>query len=110
MNPNIRPATAGPALAARFPQMPARHADSRPDSFRAGARKYTDAKIAALGADPEKSFRVWTDEGGPGRGYGLGRRCDEGGPGGPLCARRLLYLDDLCVEASARGRGGGALT
>lgn len=70
MNPHIRPATAGPV----FTRVHARHADSRPDSFRAGARKYTDAEIAALGADPEKSFRVWTDEGGPGRGYGLGRR------------------------------------
>lgn len=99
MNPHIRPATAGPALAARFTRVHARHADSRPDSFRAGARQ-----IAALGANPEKSFRVWTDEGGPGRGYGLGRRRNEGGPGGPLCARRLLYLDDLGGEASARGR------
>ena len=54
MNPNIRPATAAdvPALAARFTRVHAWPADSRPDSFRAGARKYTDAKIAALGADP----------------------------------------------------------
>lgn len=106
MNLNIRPAAAAD-VPARFTQMPARPADSRPDSFRAGARKYTNAEIAALGADPEKIFRVWTDEGGPGRGYGLGRRRDEGGPSGPLCARRLLYLDDLGVEAGARGRGMG---
>ncbi len=106
MNPNIRPATAAD-VPARFPQVPARPADSRPDSFRAGARKYTNAEIAALGADPEKSFRVWADIDGPVRGYGLGRRRDEGGPGGPLRARRPLYLDDLGVEASARGRGIG---
>ena len=64
-------------------------------------------QIAALGADPEKIFLVWTDEGGPVRGYGLGLLRDEGGPSGPLCARRLLYLDDLGVEAGARGRGIG---
>ena len=85
MNPNIRPAAAGPGLTARFTQAYARHADSRPDSFRAGARQ-----IAALGANPETSFRVWTDEGGPGGGDGLDRRRNEGGPGGPLCVRRLL--------------------
>lgn len=63
MNPNIRPATAAdvPALAARFTRVHAWPADSRPDSFRARARQ-----IAALGADPEKIFRVWTDESGPG--------------------------------------------
>ena len=99
MNPHIRPAAAGPALAARFTQMHARHADSRPDSFRAGARQ-----IAALGGEPEKSFRVWTDEGGPGRGYGLGLLRNEGGPGGPLCARRR---PDLKLWA---GNAGGALT
>lgn len=95
MNPHIRPATAGPV----FTRVPARHAASRPDSFRAGARQ-----IAALGADPEKIFRVWADIDGPGRGYGLGRRRNEGGPSDPLCARRLLYLDDLSVDAGTRGR------
>lgn len=84
MNPNIRPA-AGPGLTARFIRVHARHADSRPDSFRAGVRQ-----IAALGANPEKIFLVWADIDGPGRGYGLDRRRNEGGPGGPLCARRLL--------------------
>ena len=47
-------------------------------------------QIAALGADPEKSFRVWADVDGPVRGYGLDRRRNEGGPGGPLRVRRLL--------------------
>lgn len=96
MNPPIRPATAGPV----FTRVHARHADSRPDSFRAGARQ-----IAALGADPEKIFRVWTDEGGPGRSYGLGRRRNEGGPGGPLCARRLLFS---MTSASRLAPGAGA--
>ncbi len=100
MNPHIRPATAGPV----FTRVHARHADSRPDIFRAGTRKYSDAEIAALCGDPEKIFRVWADIDGPVRGYGLGRRRNEGGPGGPLQARRLLYLDDLGVEAGARGR------
>ena len=47
-------------------------------------------QIAALCGDPEKIFRVWADIDGPVRGYGLGRRRNEGGPGGPLQARRLL--------------------
>lgn len=55
MNPHIRPATAAD-VPARFPQMPARPADSRPDSFRAGARKYTDAKSPLSAPTRRKAF------------------------------------------------------
>ncbi|MBR3099290.1 MAG: GNAT family N-acetyltransferase [Clostridia bacterium] len=80
------------------------HAGIRPDLFISGTRKYTDEEILAIFADPETPVFVAEEE-----GCVLGY-C--------FCAAQTrkshvfreakeLYIDDLCVDEKARGKGVG---
>lgn len=85
------------------------HADLRPDIFRHEREKYTPDELEALLKQPERpAFVAETD--GVCLGYALCEIRDT--PASPhLVARRVLYLDDLCVDEAFRGKGiGRALT
>ncbi|AWI50480.1 GNAT family N-acetyltransferase [Actinobacillus porcitonsillarum] len=84
-------------------QVHAVHAEARPDIFQAGKRKYNDEEIVALLADEQKPIFVYEDENGTVQGYAFCvYQITQGIPA--LFDRKVLYIDDLCVDASQRGK------
>ena len=84
------------------------HAERRPDIFKLGegTKKYTDEELAEILADDDRPVFVWEQEGKV-QGYAF---CifQETKENGQLHARKVLYLDDLCVDAEARRQHVGA--
>ena len=81
------------------------HHEIRPDLFRSGARKYNDDELRAIFRDPNAPVFVYEADGRV-EGYAF---CVYRAPK-PDCNLvpvGTLYLDDLCVDATARGRGIG---
>ena len=84
-------------------QVHAVHVEARPDIFQAGKRKYSDEEIVALLADEQKPIFVYEDENGTVQGYAFCvYQITQGIPA--LFDRKVLYIDDLCVDASQRGK------
>ena len=81
------------------------HHNGRPDVFKPGCRKYTDEELTALMADEKKPIFVYEDEDGV-QGYAF---CIIKITKGDniLCDMKTLYIDDLCVDESARGKHVG---
>ena len=82
------------------------HHEGRPDIFRAGGRKYSDAELVSLLADASRPILVAEDGAGQVQGYAfciLQRHVGDGA----LCDGTTLYLDDLCVDENCRGQGVG---
>ena len=79
------------------------HRQIRPDLFRFGAQKYDEAALKALLADPSRPILIAEREGRV-AGYAL---CilQETRDDPVLCDRKVLYIDDLCVEEAQRGQG-----
>ncbi|MBW3089018.1 GNAT family N-acetyltransferase [Bifidobacterium sp. 82T24] len=97
------------------------HHRGRPDLFRGGAKKYSDEELAAIIADDERPIFVYED------GDAADRVATDGGTGAAgggvigyafcvfqrnkgshvLTDITTLYIDDLCVDESARGRHVG---
>ena len=84
------------------------HHRIRPDLFRAGAQKYDEAALNALLTDPNRPILAAEIEGEL-AGYAFCiLQVTENDP--VLCDRKVLYIDDLCVEETLRGQGiAGAL-
>ena len=96
------------------------HHRGRPDLFKAGAKKYTDEELAAIIADDERPIFVYDGgdgDGGNGSADGDGEAAAASGVlGYAFCMFQrhsgshvltdvtTLYIDDLCVDESARGR------
>ena len=82
------------------------HAAIRPDIFIPGTTKYTPAEVRGLFADPGRRSYVAVDGGGAVLGYAL---CILKPPASSnnMHPRSALFIDDLCVDAAARGRGVG---
>ena len=79
------------------------HHQIRPDLFRAGAQKYNEADLAELLRDPERPIFI-AEIDGKVAGYCFCIfQITEGNP--VLCDRKVLYIDDLCVDEAIRGRG-----
>ena len=79
------------------------HADKRPDIFKLGAKKYTTEELQAIIADDNTPIFVYEDEGVV-RGYAfciyqMTRENHQ------LHPRKVLYIDDLCVDESCRRKG-----
>ena len=79
------------------------HAKGRPDLFKRGGRKYTDADLEVLLEDASRPVFVSVDENGSVEGYAF---CIlEPVPEGPsLQPVRTLYVDDVCVDEDKRRR------
>ena len=84
------------------------HHQIRPDLFRAGAQKYDEAALKRLLKTSDRPILA-AEEGGKMVGYAFCiLQITKDDP--VLCDRRVLYIDDLCVDESHRGRGiAGAL-
>ena len=81
------------------------HHTIRPDLFKTNSRKYSDAELRAVFADPHAPVFVYEADGEV-LGYAFcilqTHRNDNN-----LVDGKTLYLDDLCVDSAARGRGIG---
>ena len=76
------------------------HHRGRPDIFRGGTKKYTDAELTEILTDDERPVFAAFD-GGSLTGYVF---CiAQKGGGNILTDIRTLYIDDLCVDESRRG-------
>ena len=79
------------------------HHQIRPDLFRSGAQKYDEEALAALLEDPSRPILIAEQEGDV-AGYCF---CilQETKDDPVLCDRKVLYIDDLCVDETIRGKG-----
>lgn len=79
------------------------HHNGRPDLFKANAKKYKDAQLEELIADDTKPIFVAVDETERVLGYAF---CimQQHVNNEILTDVRTLYIDDLCVDESMRGR------
>ena len=84
------------------------HHQIRPDLFRAGAQKYDQAALEKLLADPNRPILAAVEKGAL-LGYAFCiLQVTEGDP--VLRDRKVMYIDDLCVDEIRRGQGvAGAL-
>ena len=79
------------------------HAEIRPDIFKPGGRKYTDVELSRILSD-EKS-PVWCAvDGDAFLGYCF-CQWKEYRDSSVVTDRKELYIDDLCVDETARGQG-----
>ncbi len=79
------------------------HHDGRPDLFKANAKKYTDEQLAGLLIDDMRPVFVAVDENNHVLGYAF---CifEQHIGHNVLTDIKTLYIDDLCVDESVRGR------
>ena len=80
------------------------HSDIRPDLFRAGAKKYTDDELAKILTDDLTPVFVYDD--GEIQGYEFTVIIDHKNDLS-LMPYKSVYIDDLCVEKTCRGKGVG---
>lgn len=77
------------------------HHQGRPDLFRAEGKKYTDDDLMAIFDNPLTPVFVYEEEGAV-LGYAFCALVHQ--DSGSLMPITTLYIDDLCVDARARGR------
>ena len=84
------------------------HHQIRPDLFRSGAHKYDEAALEALLKNPDRPIFIALNEGQV-AGYAFCiLQITKDDP--VLQDRKVLYIDDLCVDEAQRGHGiAGAL-
>ena len=101
----IRPATEAdlPAVNALLRQVLAVHHAGRPDLFKAQGKKYTDEELLDIFRNPLSPVFVYDD----GRVLGYVFCVLQHSGSGSLQEIKTLYIDDLCVDEAARGRGIG---
>ena len=79
------------------------HHQIRPDLFRAGAQKYDEGALSRLLEDEARPILIAELEGRV-AGYAFCiLQITKNDP--VLCDRRVLYIDDLCVDEAHRGQG-----
>ena len=84
------------------------HHNGRPDIFKKGARKYTDGQLAILMEDETRPIFVGVDGEDAVVGYGFCMISEYRGHN-IMQDRKELYIDDLCVDETARGTGVGSV-
>lgn len=98
----IRKANAGdlPAVNELLRQVLAVHHEGRPDLFRAEGKKYGDAQLLAIFANPDTPVFVYEKDGAV-LGYAFCElmRCGSGS----IEPHVSLYVDDICVDKAHRG-------
>ena len=104
---NVRRAEARdiPAILDLLVQVDMVHHNGRPDLFKGPATKYNAAELEKILADEETPVFVCTDAEDRVLGHGF---CIMQYSGGQLLVEHTtVYIDDICVDYSARGRGVG---
>lgn len=93
-----------PAIMSLLKQVHKVHADGRPDLF-PGESKYTANDVKEILTNPLFPVLVAREEGKT-VGYAF---CKLSSPdfAPQVLKRNSLYIDDLCVDESMRGKGGG---
>lgn len=86
-------------------QVGAVHHGLRPDLFRGGTTKYGEAELLSLLVDDASPVFVYDD--GEVRGYAFCQITEVRGDR-LLHDMKTLYIDDICVDESARGRHIGS--
>ena len=92
-----------PGMIALLQQVGEVHHQIRPDLFRSGAQKYDHADLELLLQDKNRPIFV-ADVDGFVAGYALCILQDIQDDS-VLCDRKVLYIDDICVDESKRGQG-----
>lgn len=92
-----------PAITALLRQVLEVHAKLRPDIFIPGTVKYGGDELRRIIEEGPEQVFVAKDGGGNTLGH-LFAVFEETG-GGNLYPRKTLYIDDICVDESARGQG-----
>ncbi len=92
-----------PGMIALLKQVGEVHHQIRPDLFRSGAQKYNEADLSELLKDPARPILIAEIDGCV-AGYAF---CifQETKHDSVLCDRKVLYIDDLCVDEARRGQG-----
>ena len=81
------------------------HHNARPDLFKSGTRKYTSEELEAIISDDERPIFVAESDGEVlGYAFCVFQRYVNNNI---LTDVKTLYVDDLCVDEKARGRGIG---
>lgn len=94
-----------PAILNLLLQVDMVHHRGRPDLFKGPATKYSPGELEAILADEETPVFVCADEENRVLGHGF---CVLQHSGGQLMEEHTtLYIDDICVDEAARGRGVG---
>ena len=81
------------------------HHKGRPDLFNESGKKYSDEELLAIFANPETPVFVYEKDGAV-LGYAFCAIRHQGS--GSLRELTTLYVDDLCIEESARGQHIGS--
>lgn len=92
-----------PGMIALLQQVGEVHHQIRPDLFRAGAQKYDETALLALLADEMRPIFIAEEEGTVAGYCFCILQVTENDP--VLCDRRVIYIDDLCVDETVRGKG-----
>ena len=79
------------------------HHKGRPDLFKANVKKYTDDELYKIFEDEERPVFVMKDEHGEVCGYAFCVIQKQNG-NNILQDMKTLYIDDLCVDESMRGK------
>lgn len=79
------------------------HHKGRPDLFKAGARKFTDEQLKDIICDDGRPVFVAEDEAKTVRGYVFCIKIQKPDDN-ILTDIKTIYIDDLCVDAAARGQ------
>ena len=82
------------------------HHELRPDLFKANNTKYNEQELETLLGDESKPVFVYTDDEGTVVGHAF-CQLTEVKDHGLLQDAKTLYIDDICVDASARGHHVG---
>jgi ribosomal protein S18 acetylase RimI-like enzyme len=94
-----------PAILELLVQVDMVHHSGRPDLFRGPATKYSADELKEILADEKTPVFVCTDEKDRVLGHGF---CILQHSGGRLMVEHTtLYIDDICVDETARGQGVG---
>ncbi len=94
-----------PAILRLLIQVNMVHHRGRPDLFKGPTTKYTEADLKRILADGSTPVFVCCGNDGRVLGHGF---CVLQHSGGQLMEEHdTLYIDDICVDESARGRGAG---
>ena len=81
------------------------HHRLRPDLFKPNTTKYSEQELVTLLSDDSNPIFVYDDNGV--QGYAFCQISEVQGDR-LLCDRKTLYIDDICVDESARGKHIGS--